>query len=220
VTLLTELVFSQRGAKMQKFLSAQQFGQRIESWRWLAAGLLSLSAIAFSLHPIPDLASLQIRVESEDSTLNSGQRAISPQLQMPLYWLSTTNNQIRLIAVPTTIPAGDTTTQQITQAINALLLTTPPSGTATTIPPQTRLYKVEIHDQAIAIDLSPEFLNQSSPTTLATSIAQIVLTATVANPEAQVYLAIAGKPLTSISKTGVLLKQPLTRQQFEQQFAL
>jgi len=206
---------------MQKILSIQQqFGQRVETWRWIAAGLVSLSAIAFAFHPTLDLDSLQIRVEREDSATNSGPRAIPPQHQLPLYWLSTTNNQIRLIAIPTTIPTENTTTQQITQAINALLLTPPPSGTATTIPPQTHLYKVEIHDQAIAIDLSAEFLNQSSPTTLATSIAQIVFTATAANPDAKVYLAIAGQPLTTVNKTGVLLQQPLTRQQFKQHFAL
>jgi len=206
---------------MQKILSVQQpFKQRVESWRWFAAGLVSLSAIVFSFHPTLDLSSLQIRIESEDSVKVSERRAIPPQLQMPLYWLNTTDDQIRLIEKPITVSAEETAQQQVTQAINALLLTPPPSGTATTIPPKTRLYKVEIQGQAIAVDLSSEFLNQSSPTTLATSIAQIVFTATAVNPDAKVYLAIAGKPLTSVSKTGVLLQQPLTRQQFEHQFAL
>jgi spore germination protein GerM len=52
-------------------------------------------------------------------------------------------------------------------------------------------------------------------------VAQILYTATSINPQAPVFLSIAGKPLNDnypLGGEGLTLEYPLTRQQFNQDF--
>jgi spore germination protein GerM len=51
-------------------------------------------------------------------------------------------------------------------------------------------------------------------------VAQILYTATSLQPTAKVWIDVEGKPLETLGGEGLELKQPLTRQGFEQNFTL
>lgn len=140
----------------------------------------------------------------------------SPQM----YRLAIVDNRIRLI--PETIQTRVASPEiALKQALEKLLAQSPTFDPTTTIPQQTRLLNLHTNKQGIYVDLSPEFAQGGGSSSMIYRVAQILYTATSINPQAPVFLSIAGKPLNDnypLGGEGLILEYPLTRQQFNQDF--
>lgn len=140
----------------------------------------------------------------------------SPQM----YRLEIVDNRIRLI--PETIQTRVASPEiALKQALEKLLAQSPTFDPTTTIPQQTRLLNLHTNKQGIYVDLSPEFAQGGGSSSMIYRVAQILYTATSINPQAPVFLSIAGKPLNDnypLGGEGLILEYPLTRQQFNQDF--
>lgn len=104
------------------------------------------------------------------------------------------------------------------------LLSNPQIGNqSSAIPTGTHLLSLQSTPKEIHVNLSHEFGAGGGSTSMVYRVAQILYTVTSLNPNAKVYLAVEGQPLDEdhpLGGEGLILKQPLTRQQFAKDFSL
>lgn len=140
----------------------------------------------------------------------------SPQL----YWLKIVDNRIQLASKPTHT-AAVTSELALKDAFAQLLARPNNFDLTTTIPRQTRLLRLQTTRDGIYVDLSQEFTQGGGSSSMIYRVAQVLYTATSIDPQAQVFLSIAGQPLNQnypLGGEGLILDYPLTRQQFAQEF--
>jgi spore germination protein GerM len=87
-----------------------------------------------------------------------------------------------------------------------------------TIPAGTKLLSSNIKQDGLHIDLSKEFIQGGGSTSMQGRVAQILYTATNQTPDIPVWISVEGKQLETLGGEGVEIKQPLTRQSFQQEF--
>ncbi|MEL6908869.1 MAG: GerMN domain-containing protein [Cyanobacteria bacterium J06629_2] len=140
----------------------------------------------------------------------------SPQI----YQLEIVNGQIQLI--PKAIRTAATSPKlALTEALEKLLAQSPAFDPTTTIPAQTRLLNLDISNDGIYVDLSPEFALGGGSSSMIYRVAQVIYTVTSIDAQAPVYLSIDGQPLNDdypLGGEGLTLEYPTTRQQFEREF--
>jgi spore germination protein GerM len=97
-----------------------------------------------------------------------------------------------------------------------------PDGKLTsTIPVGTRLLSTRIMDDGIHVDLSKEFTQVSGATSVIGRLGQVIYTATSQNPDAPVWITVEGKKLEVLGDgVGVEIRQPITRQSYNQDFPI
>jgi len=137
---------------------------------------------------------------------------------LQVYWLKTSSSEIELMPVPVKLSASNGQTALLTGALDALLAEPPNATVSTAIPNSTQLRGVTVKNDGIHIDLSNGFTTGGGTTSMTARLAQLIYTATSLDPDAPVWIAIEGKPLTVLGGEGLMLDQPLTRQSFERSF--
>ncbi len=96
-----------------------------------------------------------------------------------------------------------------------------PDGKLTsTIPVGTKLLSAKVKPDGIHIDLSKEFTQGFGATSMIGRLGQVVYTTTSQNPDAPVWISVEGKPLETLGDVGVEIRQPITRQQYDQDFPI
>jgi spore germination protein GerM len=96
-----------------------------------------------------------------------------------------------------------------------------PDGKLTsTIPVGTKLLSANVKPDGIHIDLSKEFTQGFGATSMIGRLGQVIYTATSQNPDAPVWISIEGKPLETLGDVGAEIRQPITRQQYDQDFPI
>ncbi len=96
-----------------------------------------------------------------------------------------------------------------------------PDGKLTsTIPVGTKLLSAQVKPDGIHIDLSQEFTQGFGATSMIGRLGQVIYTATSQNPDAPVWISVEGKPLEVLGDVGVEIRQPITRQQYDQDFPI
>lgn len=96
-----------------------------------------------------------------------------------------------------------------------------PDGKLTsTIPVGTKLLSTKIMADGIHIDLSKEFTQGFGATSMIGRLGQVVYTATSQNPDAPVWITVEGKKLEVLGDVGVEIRQPITRQTYDQDFPI
>ena len=96
-----------------------------------------------------------------------------------------------------------------------------PDGKLTsTIPVGTKLLSSKILDDGIHIDLSKEFTQGFGATSMIGRIGQVVYTATAQNPDAAVWITVEGKKLEVLGDVGAEIRQPITRQTYNQDYPI
>ena len=95
-----------------------------------------------------------------------------------------------------------------------------PDGKLTsTIPVGTKLLSTRIMADGIHVDLSKEFTQSSGATSVIGRLGQVVYTATSQNPDAPVWITVEGKKLEVLGDgVGLEIRQPITRQSYNQDF--
>jgi spore germination protein GerM len=107
----------------------------------------------------------------------------------------------------------------VKESLTDLLASVGKEGKQTsTIPSGTKLISSNLKQDGLHIDLSKEFTQGGGSTSMQGRIAQIIYTATNQNPEIPVWISVEGKQLETLGGEGVEIKQPLTRQSFQQEF--
>ncbi|MGL5795693.1 MAG: GerMN domain-containing protein, partial [Waterburya sp.] len=137
-----------------------------------------------------------------------------------LYWLKIVDNKIQLASRPTHTTAKSSE-QALKDAFTQLLARPNNFDLVTTIPRQTRLLNLHTTEDGIYVNLSQEFTQGGGSSSMIYRVAQVLYTATSINPQAPVFISIAGQPLNQnypLGGEGLLLDYPLTRQQFAQEF--
>ncbi|OCQ88932.1 hypothetical protein BCD64_04095 [Nostoc sp. MBR 210] len=145
--------------------------------------------------------------------------AIQPQT----YWLKFDNNQIHLVPQPVKVKAGVTSEEALKLAFTYLLTTPKTAELITTIPAGTKLLDMRITQTGIYINLSPEFSQGGGSTSMAYRLAQVIYTATSIDPTAKVFVSVSGKPIDTdhpLGGEGLILRQPITRRQFAEDFTI
>lgn len=141
--------------------------------------------------------------------------------QLELYWLNAdgtglVNTPLNLEPIPKSASAAEILTAGVSQ-----LLSGPKASTVTTtIPAGTKLESLTVEPDGIHISLSKEFQAGGGSTSMQGRLGQILYTATSLTPTQPVWLSVNGQPLTVLGGEGLEVKQPLTRAEFEQAFAL
>jgi spore germination protein GerM len=96
-----------------------------------------------------------------------------------------------------------------------------PDGKLTsTIPIGTKLLSAKIQADGIHVDLSKEFTKGFGATSMIGRLGQVVYTATAQNPDAPVWITVEGKKLETLGDVGVEIRQPITRQTYDQDFPI
>ncbi len=138
-----------------------------------------------------------------------------------VYRLRVENNQVRLTPTQIAVKPGVSSTVALTQALDELLSNRQTATLSSTIPVGTRLLNLRAAPQRIDVDLSREFTQGGGSESMVDRVAQVLYTATSLNPTAKVYLSIEGQRLGEnypLGGEGIILQQPLTRQQFATDF--
>ncbi len=140
------------------------------------------------------------------------------------YWLRVNGQQqISLVPQQVAVSRDISSEQAVREGVLDLLANSTAVNQASAIPTGTRLLDLRIAPEGIYIDLSDEFSQGGGSDSMIYRVAQVLYTATSLDPGAKVYLSVQGQPLDeshALSGEGLLLRQPLTRQQFAQDFPL
>lgn len=136
-----------------------------------------------------------------------------------IYWLKTVDNKIELAAAPITLDEAQPNIILKAAFEKMLQGSTDPSLTST-IPANTRLQELKIQPDGIHVDLSSEFTTGGGSTAMMGRVAQVIYTATTLDPDASVWISVNNEPLDVLGGEGLVLDQPLTRQEFDQNFPL
>ncbi len=155
------------------------------------------------------------------------QTAKSPQPLQPstegkvqVYWLNDVNNQIELVASSVKLDVGEEPAEILKGAFGKLLAGPSDPAVATTIPEGTKLRRLYLETNGVHVDLSQEFTTGGGSASMTGRLAQVLYTASSLDPEANVWVEVEGERLEVLGGEGLLLEQPLTRKNFEQNFAL
>ncbi|AOY82126.1 GerMN domain-containing protein [Moorena producens JHB] len=162
------------------------------------------------------------------TTTPKSSQTIQPTTEKPstkekiqVYWLNDVDNQI--VLSPSSIPLNNKTLNKgeiLESAFNSLLAG-PTNGTfTTTIPQGTKLRGVSLKNDGVHVDLSQEFTVGGGSSSMSGRLAQIVYTASSLDPNTQVWIEVDGKQLEVLGGEGLMLDQPLTRQDVDQNFPL
>ncbi len=137
-----------------------------------------------------------------------------------VYRLRSENNQVRLAPTRIALAPGVSSTVALTQALNELF-SNRQTALSSTVPSGTRLLSLRVAPPRIDVDLSREFSQGGGSASMIDRVAQVLYTVTSLDPTAKVYLSIEGQLLDEnhpLGGEGVILQQPLTRQQFAVDF--
>lgn len=139
---------------------------------------------------------------------------------LQVYWLKGSGSDIALAAAPVKFSSTARAEAPLKAALEQLLAGPSNSTFTTTIPKNTQLNSLAVRQDGIHVDLSRSFTQGGGSASMTARVAQVLYTATSLNPNAQVWLSIDGKPLQTLGGEGLILDQPLTRKQFNQDFSL
>ncbi len=150
---------------------------------------------------------------------------VSPQqqeLQPQIYWLKIEGPHIRLQPQPVALDAAVSPEQALMEGLINLLAHSETNDRDSAIPTGTRLLSLRVTAAGIYVNLSHEFRQGGGSSSMIHRVAQILYTATSLDPTAKVYLLVEGQMLDEqhpLGGEGLILRQPLTRQQFAADFS-
>jgi spore germination protein GerM len=201
----------------------------------IGASLLLLSVAGGSIWWIwqasmPTVLNQQTTLRSQEATIPAKtesprvlNRPQTKELQPEGYWLKDDGQQISLVPRRIALKAVSSSEQALTKGVINLLANSKADGQSSAIPPGTHLLSLRMAPDGIYVNLSREFSQGGGSSSMVYRVAQILYTVTSLDPNAKVYLSVEGKALGEdypLGGEGLILRQPLTRQQFTKDFSL
>jgi spore germination protein GerM len=144
----------------------------------------------------------------------------STEQNVQVYWLNNVNNRIEVVPSSITLKDADKPSEILEAAFNSLLTGPANPAFATTIPKGTKLRKLSLEADGVHVDLSKEFTAGGGSASMTGRVAQVLYTASSLDPAAKVWIEVEGTPLEVLGGEGLMLDQPLTRENFKKNFEL
>ncbi|MGR3274146.1 GerMN domain-containing protein [Acaryochloris marina NIES-2412] len=143
--------------------------------------------------------------------------------ELAVYWIAY-KDQDQLVLEPTKLPLDNlenaTSEEKLTMAFKRLLEGPANADKTNAIPDKTQLNSLKFQDDGVRIDLSREFTTGGGTKSMQARLGQIVYTASSLDPKEAVWISIDGEPLEVLSGDGLIVSQPMTRKEFEDNFSL
>lgn len=154
------------------------------------------------------------------TTSPNGSQTEQPQPES--YWLAVDGQQISLVPQQVALDTAMSSEEALTEGVVNLLANSTTGDRSSAIPTGTRLLSLQMAPEGIYINLSREFSQGGGSTSMIYRVAQVLYTVTSLDPDGKVYLSVEGQLLDEnhpLGGEGLILSQPLTRQQFGEDFS-
>lgn len=174
------------------------------------------------MNPIPaQTGNPAVDIEVTQNPSVTPPTALNPIDQsVQIYVVQDTGTQFELAAVPVSVQATEEPDAVLKAAFDRLV-TQPPNGSGfSEIPSGTQVLNVEVKDNGIYVNLSPEFTSGGGSSSMTARLGQVVYTATTLDPNASVWISVGGEPLEVLGGEGLEIPLPITRTIFESEFPL
>ncbi|WP_448570905.1 GerMN domain-containing protein [Trichothermofontia sp.] len=160
--------------------------------------------------------------EEEVSSVTPPKVTAPAEQTLAVYWLRDTGTHLEVVPSPVGIAKSLKGEAALAAAFNQLLAgpQAQTAGMVSTIPTGTQLLDLKVAPDGVHVDLSPEFTTGGGSSSMSGRLAQVLYTATTLDPNANVWLTIAGKPLEVLGGEGIMVDQPMTRVAFEENYDL
>lgn len=140
--------------------------------------------------------------------------------KVQIYWLNSAGGEIELVPSAIALKNADDKSEILEGAFENLLAGPANQAFTTTIPQGTELRDVSLKADGVHVDLSEEFASGGGSASMTARVAQVLYTASSLDPTAKVWISVDGQPLEVLGGEGLMLDQPLTRENFEENFTL
>ena len=147
-------------------------------------------------------------------------QAIVEERSVEIYWLNPTNNEIELVTKTLNFQKSVKSDRILETAFEHLLSKPTDSSYTTAIPDGTKLLDLKADKEGIHINLSKEFVYGGGSASMSSRLAQVIFTATSFNDSDRVWISVEGKPLQNLGEEGIIVSQPMTREDFNDNFTL
>jgi spore germination protein GerM len=144
---------------------------------------------------------------------------ITEEKVVKISWLDPTDESIELVSNTMTF-AKSVKSERVLSAALETLFDSPPPNYTTAIPEGTKLLDLTTDKKGIHLNLSKEFTSGGGSASMSSRLAQVIYTATSSDLNKPVWISVEGKPLTSLGQEGVIITQPMTRKEFDNNFTL
>jgi spore germination protein GerM len=156
-------------------------------------------------------------------TASESPKPIAPKTEekVQVYWLNDVNNKLEVVPSSITLKNNaDEPSEILEGAFKSLLAGPSAPAFTTTIPKGTKLRNISLKADGVHVDLSEEFTSGGGSTSMTGRVAQVLYTASSLDQAAKVWISVEGKPLEVLGGEGLMIDQPLTRENFEENFTL
>lgn len=178
---------------------------------WWAKSALEQKALVTQPNPAPII----------ESEVPATPEPITEQKVVEICWLDPTDNSIKLVSNTMTFQKSIKSEQVLETALETLLARPPQSsGYTTAIPQGTKLISVNKDQKGIHLNLSQEFTSGGGSAAMTSRLAQVIYTTTSSEPKTPVWINVEGQPLATLGQEGIIVNQPMTRQDFKDNFTL
>jgi len=145
--------------------------------------------------------------------------AITQEKVVSICWLNPTGETIELVANKMTFQKSIKPEQVLRTALETLLAQPPKEAKYTTaIPEGTKLLSLSTKKSGIHINLSKEFVAGGGSASMSSRLAQIIYTASNSRDREPIWINVEGKPLKNLGEEGIVVSQPMTKQDFKDNF--
>ena len=147
-------------------------------------------------------------------------QAITEEKSIEICWLNPTNNKIELVSKTLNFQKSVKSERVLETAFEYLLTKPKESEYTTAIPQGTKLLGLEVKSDGIHLNLSQEFTSGGGSASMSSRLAQVIYTATSSDAGDRVWISVEGKPLENLGGEGIMISQPMTREDFKSNFTL
>lgn len=160
-------------------------------------------------------------LETSKNPTTVDNQPVAEEKQVEIGWLDTTGTNVKLVATTLSFPQSASNQQVLQKAFEQLLAGPSKSANYTsTIPQGTKLLDLNVTQEGVKVNLSQEFVDGGGSAAMSARLGQIIYTASSLKQDTPVWISVEGKPLEHLGGEGVILSQPMTRQEFDANFSL
>ncbi|NEO56930.1 MAG: hypothetical protein F6K54_29975 [Okeania sp. SIO3B5] len=169
-----------------------------------------------ALPPLPPA-----KVESPDSVpLYVPQPKAVTEKTVELYWVKDATGEIDLVSSTVKLETADEPEAILKAAFDRLLVGPTNTDVFSAIPTGTKVQALTVENNGVYIDLSEEFTSGGGSASMMSRLGQVIYTASSLEPDVKVWIFVGGKPLKMLGGEGLEVSQPITRNNFQQEFQL
>lgn len=135
-----------------------------------------------------------------------------------LYWVKDTAGELKLVSSAVILEVADKPEVVLKAAFERLLSGPENTDVVSAIPKGTKVQALTVENNGVYIDLSEEFTSGGGSASMMSRLGQVIYTASSLEPDVKVWIFVGGKPLEMLGGEGLEVSQPITRQNFQQEF--